>query len=75
MLRSMGPSWAMATPPAAGPAVRAAPVSPPIEHTETGESDCILAAKLRGLWLGLLELPCVGVGETEAEAGAETWSC
>lgn len=54
MLRSMGPSWAAAGP-AEAVAVRAAPVSsPPMEHTETGESDCILAAKLRGLLL-LLE--------------------
>lgn len=53
MLRSMGPSWAAAAP-AEAVAVRAAPVSPPIEHTETGESDCILAAKLRGLPLLLL---------------------
>lgn len=41
----MGPSWA--APPTV--AVVTAPVSPPIEQMETGESDCILAAKLKGL--------------------------
>lgn len=48
MLRSMGPSWA-APPTDPVVAVVVAPVSAPIEQMDTGESDCILAAKLKGL--------------------------